>query len=91
MIKKPILWLISLYRIALSPVLPPSCRFYPSCSEYAHGAIEGHGVARGVFLAVKRVLRCHPYNPGGYDPVPAVDNAPRRSRQIRKDRQAFNG
>ena len=68
--KRPILWLISLYKIAVSPVLPPSCRFYPTCSDYARGAIEHHGTARGVLLAAKRLLRCHPYHPGGYDPVP---------------------
>lgn len=73
MIKKPFLWLISLYRIVLSPVLPPSCRFYPSCSAYAHEAIESHGAARGVFYAAKRILRCHPYSAGGYDPVPGVN------------------
>ena len=62
--------LISLYKIFISPVLPPSCRFYPSCSEYAHKAVESHGVFRGAGLAVKRLLRCHHFNPGGYDPVP---------------------
>ena len=72
MIKKPFLWLISLYRIMLSPILPPSCRFHPSCSVYAQEAIEGHGVVRGIFYAIKRVLRCHPYGPGGYDPVPCA-------------------
>ncbi|MFQ5736184.1 MAG: membrane protein insertion efficiency factor YidD [Thermodesulfobacteriota bacterium] len=68
--KRPFLWLIALYKAAISPVLPPSCRFYPTCSDYAHHAIEGHGVLRGVFMAAARLLRCHPYNPGGYDPVP---------------------
>jgi len=75
MIKKPFLWLISLYRLVLSPVLPPSCRLYPSCSAYAHQAIEVHGAPRGILYAVKRVLRCHPYNPGGYDPVPGIEDA----------------
>jgi len=89
MIKKPFLWLISLYRIMLSPVLPPSCRFHPSCSAYAHEAIEVHGAARGVFYAMKRVLRCHPYSPGGYDPVPGAKTCERGNKI--KDRPFING
>lgn len=58
------------YKIAVSPLLPPSCRFAPTCSEYAAEAIAEHGLARGAALAVRRVLRCHPFNPGGYDPPP---------------------
>ena len=61
---------ISLYRLAVSPVLPPSCRYWPSCSEYAIEAIQRHGALRGGWLAARRVGRCHPFNPGGYDPVP---------------------
>jgi uncharacterized protein len=63
-------FLIRFYRVALSPLLGPSCRFYPSCSCYAQEAIEHHGAARGSWLAAKRLARCHPWNPGGYDPVP---------------------
>ncbi|MBI5588585.1 MAG: membrane protein insertion efficiency factor YidD [Deltaproteobacteria bacterium] len=70
MIKKFLMSLIFLYKRLVSPVLPPACRFHPSCSEYAYGAIEGHGALKGTYLAVRRVLRCHPYHPGGYDPVP---------------------
>ena len=62
---------IAAYRALLRPVLPPSCRFAPSCSEYARQAVEGHGAVRGVWLAVRRVARCHPWNAGGFDPVPA--------------------
>lgn len=62
--------LIQGYKVFVSPVLPPSCRFYPSCSDYARAAIEGHGVFYGVFLAVKRLLRCNPFFEGGYDPAP---------------------
>lgn len=62
--------LIRLYQRTLSRVLPPACRFYPSCSQYSYQAIERYGVRRGGWLAIKRVARCHPLNPGGYDPVP---------------------
>jgi putative membrane protein insertion efficiency factor len=58
------------YRRFVSPLLPPRCRFAPSCSEYALIAVAEHGAARGLWLAIKRIARCHPFNPGGYDPVP---------------------
>ncbi len=72
MIRWLLLLLVKLYRRLLSPVLPPSCRFYPSCSAYALTALERHGAARGTYLTVKRVLRCHPFHPGGIDPVPEL-------------------
>lgn len=59
------------YRKFISPLLGPRCRFAPSCSEYALGALAEHGAVRGLWLAVARIARCHPFNPGGYDPVPA--------------------
>lgn len=62
--------LIRAYQKIVSPLLPPSCRFYPTCSAYAIEALERHGLVKGAALATKRVLRCHPFNPGGYDPVP---------------------
>ena len=62
--------LIRLYQLTLSPLLGANCRFYPSCSCYAHAAIERHGALRGAWLGAKRLLRCHPFAPGGYDPVP---------------------
>jgi len=62
--------LIKAYRAVVSPLLPPTCRFTPTCSSYALTAIERHGLARGGWLAVKRISRCHPWNPGGHDPVP---------------------
>lgn len=62
--------LIRLYKLVISPLLPPACRFYPTCSQYAAQAIEKHGVLRGGILAAKRLARCHPFNPGGVDPVP---------------------
>ena len=61
---------IKVYQRAISPFVPPSCRFYPSCSEYAQGAIKKHGFLKGIGLAVMRVARCHPWNAGGVDPVP---------------------
>jgi hypothetical protein len=63
-------FLITLYQKLISPHLPPSCRYVPTCSQYAKEAIEKHGIARGASLAVRRILRCHPFHAGGYDPVP---------------------
>jgi putative membrane protein insertion efficiency factor len=65
---------IHFYRKVISPLTPPSCRFYPTCSMYALEAIEKHGAAKGSWLAVKRIARCHPFNAGGYDPVPPAKN-----------------
>ncbi|MDO8846948.1 MAG: membrane protein insertion efficiency factor YidD [Coriobacteriia bacterium] len=61
---------IRVYQRLISPLLPPSCRFMPTCSNYALTAIGRYGVFRGGWLALKRIGRCHPWNPGGYDPVP---------------------
>lgn len=69
-VSKFLLTFIKLYQLVVSPLLGPRCRFYPSCSAYAREAIEIHGPLKGSFLACKRVLRCHPGNLGGYDPVP---------------------
>jgi putative membrane protein insertion efficiency factor len=66
----PALILIRVYQWIVSPVLGPACRFYPTCSEYAYQAILRHGLPKGLFLALKRVLRCHPFHPGGIDLVP---------------------
>jgi len=65
-----IIILIKAYRFAVSPLLGPCCRFYPSCSRYALDAYSSTGFFRASILTVKRILRCHPLNPGGYDPVP---------------------
>lgn len=61
---------ITAYQRVLSPLLPHACRFEPSCSSFAAEAIARHGVLRGVWMAARRIGRCHPFNPGGYDPVP---------------------
>jgi putative membrane protein insertion efficiency factor len=62
--------LIRLYQLTLSPLLPPACRFEPSCSRYTYQAIDKYGLIKGSWLGFKRILRCNPFNPGGYDPVP---------------------
>ena len=61
---------IHFYRMAISPMLPPSCRFTPTCSQYALEALKKHGPLRGTYLTVRRLLRCHPWGGSGYDPVP---------------------
>lgn len=76
-----LLALIRLWQWTFSQVLPPTCRFYPSCSHYGYEAISRYGALRGGWLTVKRVARCHPFNPGGYDPVPdwgSFQGEPRR-------------
>jgi putative membrane protein insertion efficiency factor len=62
--------LVRAYQLLLSPLLPPACRYMPSCSQYAVEALQRHGAVRGSWLAAKRICRCHPFRPGGYDPVP---------------------
>ena len=62
--------LIRAYQLVISPLLGPKCRFYPTCSHYAIEAIEIHGALRGIWLTIKRIGRCHPWNEGGFDPVP---------------------
>ena len=64
-----ILW-IRFYQIFISPLKPPTCRFYPTCSAYAIEAIQKKGPVKGTWLAIKRIAKCHPFHPGGYDPVP---------------------
>jgi putative membrane protein insertion efficiency factor len=68
--RKLLMWIIRGYQLGISPMLGPRCRFYPSCSCYAHTAIERYGVLRGGWLGIRRLLRCHPFREGGYDPVP---------------------
>ncbi|HEX8961982.1 MAG TPA: membrane protein insertion efficiency factor YidD [Rhodocyclaceae bacterium] len=66
----PFIALVKLYRYAISPLLGNNCRFEPSCSEYAVEALQRHGAGKGLWLAIRRLGRCHPWHPGGYDPVP---------------------
>jgi putative membrane protein insertion efficiency factor len=68
--RQVLMLIIRIYQLTLSPLLGPRCRFYPSCSCYARAAIEQHGACRGLLLSAARLLRCHPFAQGGYDPVP---------------------
>jgi putative membrane protein insertion efficiency factor len=69
-VKPLLLLLLRGYQYSMRPLLGANCRFYPSCSDYAKDAIERHGALRGLWLSVRRVAKCHPYHPGGFDPVP---------------------
>jgi len=69
-LKRALLAIISFYKRRISPGLPPACRFQPTCSDFAYGAIDTHGALRGGAMAVWRIVRCNPLNDGGYDPVP---------------------
>jgi putative membrane protein insertion efficiency factor len=66
----PLIALFRLYKIAISPMLGNRCRFYPSCSEYAVDALQRYGAVKGLWLTLRRIFRCNPWHPGGYDPVP---------------------
>jgi putative membrane protein insertion efficiency factor len=68
-VQRLILLLLRAYKRWVSPLLPPACRFQPTCSEYAFEAVRRYGAARGSWMALKRLARCHPWNPGGFDPV----------------------
>jgi hypothetical protein len=68
--RRVLMFLIRIYQKTFSLVLPSSCRFYPSCSEYTYQAIEKYGALRGGWMGIRRISRCHPWNPGGFDPVP---------------------
>ncbi|HEY4552480.1 MAG TPA: membrane protein insertion efficiency factor YidD [Bacillaceae bacterium] len=70
MLKYVFIRIIRFYQLAISPLKPPTCRFYPTCSQYGLEAIQRHGALRGGWLAVRRILKCHPFHPGGIDPVP---------------------
>jgi putative membrane protein insertion efficiency factor len=68
-VKFVLIYLLRAYKLLISPLLPPACRFTPTCSEYAMEAIKKHGALRGSYMGVRRLLKCHPFHPGGYDPV----------------------
>lgn len=70
MLARLLMQLIRLYQRLISPLLGPSCRFEPSCSRYTHECLRLHGAAKGSYLGLRRILRCHPFNPGGFDPPP---------------------
>ena len=66
----PLEWAIRGYKLGISPLLPDRCRFYPTCSQYALDSLQRFGILGGSYLTVRRICRCHPFNPGGFDPVP---------------------
>jgi uncharacterized protein len=70
MLKKVFISIIRFYQVAISPIKPPSCRFYPTCSHYGLEAVQRFGALKGGWLTLKRILKCHPFHPGGVDPVP---------------------
>ena len=70
MMRRIVTWLIRVYQCTLSPLLGPCCRFYPTCSQYCLEAVQAHGCVRGLWLGIKRILKCHPFHPGGVDLVP---------------------
>ena len=83
-----LLLLIRGYQRAISPLLPPACRYAPTCSQYALEAIAAHGALRGVWLALKRLARCHPGHTGGYDPVPGLGEGRDGGADLRSDAKA---
>ena len=72
--KKILILLIRFYQKFISPMFPAKCRFYPTCSQYTLEAVKEHGAIKGTYLGIKRILKCHPFHDGGYDPVPKKEN-----------------
>jgi len=73
-LKKIVIGIIKIYQKVISPLTPPSCRFYPTCSHYGIEAVEKHGALKGFWLAVRRISKCHPFHEGGFDPVPEIES-----------------
>ncbi|MDD5219436.1 MAG: membrane protein insertion efficiency factor YidD [Candidatus Bipolaricaulis sp.] len=84
-LRKALIVSIRIYQRVISPLLPQRCRFYPTCSQYAVEAIEAHGALRGSWLALRRLLRCHPFHPGGVDPVPPCKPSDAREKEAGHD------
>ena len=87
-------WLVRGYQLLISPWMPPSCRFFPTCSEYSRISYIRHGFLKGTWLTVARILRCNPWNPGGYDPVPPLKGQAEDGPEIyviRYDREKRRG
>lgn len=78
--KRLAIFLLRGYQYLISPLLGPRCRFHPSCSHYAIEALQQHGLLRGLWLTLRRLLRCHPWHAGGHDPVPPNDRCPQKHR-----------
>ncbi len=78
LVEAAVIGLLKVYRLVVSPWKGPTCRFHPSCSAYMMEAVTAHGVARGLWLGTRRIARCHPWNPGGYDPVPMAPASVRK-------------
>ena len=88
---RTVVLLLRAYRLLVSPMYGPTCRFYPSCSAYAQEAVEVHGLVRGGWLTARRLGRCHPWNPGGVDLVPSgVPSRPRDGRDDPRDRRPYD-
>jgi putative membrane protein insertion efficiency factor len=88
-------WLVRGYQLLISPFLPASCRFYPTCSEYSRVSYLRHGFLKGTWLTVTRILRCNPWNPGGYDPVPPLPgkraDTPATYQRLEEERDSAHG
>ena len=80
-LQRSLLWLGRCYQLLLSPLLGPRCRFYPSCSNFFLEAVTQHGAMRGTLLSIRRLLKCHPWHPGGLDPVPGKSRGCQHTRQ----------
>lgn len=85
LLAQPLIWLVRAYQLLISPMTPPSCRYYPSCSTYAVTALSRYGLVKGGWLSLRRLLRCHPWTPGGVDHVPALPGHPPDGPRIPPD------